>query len=546
MGSPLYYSHDIAPPRHDPATVRATAGALAVMRADGAGQWTDNLYEMAQRNRGAIYTTAKAIRNAIAGATVMAVKDRPARTTFGPGGTVAKSQPTTGAGARDQDYVPAPNDHPLSRLIEQPNENETIGDVLDYFTLQHLIFGDALLWTVPEATGYAKGVIRPCELYALPTALTTPQPAGSEQYPSGYYRLMNYYPGGGVGYFAGRAGRVAGTTAVLDKREVARFKDAHVLYRWAGFSPLTACAKPFDLVEAIDESRWAAMNHGVTPDMLITGSGVDPTSGDEITKGITQSHGGSRNARKVLAAFSNDPNAKFTVQQLNTSAKEMDYVNSWDQAVGFLLSAYGVPKSVAGLATATSYSELYAALRQFYSLTMRPYATRLGAFLTRALARPWSRKPGEYRVQIDLPNQDEPELPKEQLARQLQYDLLTYNQALARDNLPPVPGGDVPVSLYLKLLEAKLSPKPEPVPPELAAGMGGPPNKGKGPTAGAVPTPDNPDAEGTGLPVAKGMSTLTLADGGALATGKRRRVRLKGKRADAVMKRIVAQCEGGK
>ena len=109
-------------------------------------------------------------------------------------------------------------------------------------------------------------------------------------------------------------------------------------------------------------------------------------------------------------------------------------------------------------------------------------------------------------------------------------DLLTYNEARIKDDLEPVEGGDVPVSIYLKMQESKLTPQQPPQMPGMPTGDANKP--AGGPLSGGVPKPENRPAEGTGLPVVNkaepcGMNGLAGSQGGFYPTRKlaRRRAR---------------------
>jgi hypothetical protein len=73
----------------------------------------------------------------------------------------------------------------------------------------------------------------------------------------------------------------------------------------------------------------------------------------------------------------------------------------------------------------------------------------------------------------------------------------TVNEVRASQNSPPVPGGDVPLSVYVGKagIDAGTSPDPTEVPED-----GGKPGAKGGPTAGAPPRPENKAGKGTRPP----------------------------------------------
>lgn len=544
---PSYFEYDPPKAQPDPQAVQARAVLLDLFKRGVPGYPTDDRYLQSQKFTGIVYTAIRPLLRAVRKADVVALRRKPrrGRVTFGPGGTFAKALTAGyGKGQRD-DYVPLDPGHVVSRVIDRPQGRdgvETIGDVLEYGTLQACLTGVAPVWGVPSAPWLDRGEFRPCQLYALPTALTLPQPGASPQYPFGWYRLTPYYasPTQGMGWLNGRAMGAAG--APLDAREVKRRLNKHPLYRWDGYSPLTACAFLLDVAESIDRSRWAAMQHGTNLDALLMVTGADEPTLTKISEGWKQKHGGAENHRKVAMVSTPVSESKFDYKPLNIGAREMDYPNSWEQATAAVLAVFGTPKSVAGLAAATSYSELYAAKQQFHELTVQPECEVWGEFLTTTLAEPWCDEPGEIVVEVTPPPVNDKEMAEQQLARQLQYDLLSYNEARAADNLPPVKGGELPVSVFLDTVRQKVAPPP----PPMAGGRPGKadPARADRPTAGAVPTPDNDAAEGSRPPTVTksepaAMNTLSDPAGGALVAPATVGKVIRGKRAKRVLRAIL-------
>ncbi len=502
MGESYHSDGRVTP---DPAQRKQAAGFLALQRAAPPAQATANRYAQANSFHGVAYIAIRKRMGLIGSCSYQLLKRRKAdrkRTTFGPGGTVSKSLPGSQRQGQDEDYVPVDDlDFAPARMLHEPNQNETMGELAAKLALQTSLTGVGPLWCVPNAAG------KPTELWSLKTPFMYPFAGHGRGWPDADWRITPPAHGGSLPY-----GMSAG--CVLPGSEVKRFIDPHPMVDWDGYSPFTAGAVELDVLRSIDKSRKSAMDNGLQLDAVLIAPGMDQGAMDKIAAAMEARHAGAENARK-FAAIAPPPGMtdKATLQTFGASAKDMDYSQGWEQYVKFVLALFDVPPAAAGLVQASSYSELYAALRQ-YHYQQGMYIGRFEAWLTRVVARPWCSYTGEYLARVTLPPLDDPDAtPEGVFKRQLDHDLLTYNQALAKDNNPPVPGGDVPVSVYLETLKAKLAPKPEPQP----APPGNPaPGKG-GPLAGAVPTPDNPAAEGTGLPkVAKAMSELSGPDGGFL------------------------------
>jgi hypothetical protein len=515
-----------------------------------AGYPTDDRVLQSQKFGGYVYLAVMPLMRAVRAADVVALRRKPlkGKVTFGPGGSVAKSMSAAYGKSARPDYRPLDEDHPVARVIARPQGKdgpETIGDVMEYASLQGRLTGARVLWGVPSEKYLDGGEWRPVQLYALPTALCIPRTtSASPQYPKGLYQIQPYYatPTGSAGWFPGRAGGIAGTT--LDGREIYRALYKHPLVKWDGWSPQTACRFSLDVAEAVDESRWAAMNHGTTPDIMVTLSGADQHSLDTIQQQFKQGHGGSKNARKVMVLGTPTDQGKIDVKTPFLAAREMDYVGSWEQAVGAVLAAFGTPKTVAMLGESEAYATWYAARRQFQDSTVVPECRELSDLMTRTLGEPWSEEAGEICVEVIPQPVENEEAERDLTFKELDAGVITVNQYLAKRNLPRQPDGDAPLAVWLSKQQIAAGTAPDPTKPPPV-----PPGKpGDTPTGGAPPRPENPDGEDTRPPTGprgKSMSSLVDSAGGALVAPatvgvrpRKRRV-FRGKAAERLLTRIV-------
>lgn len=395
---------------------------LAQLRRDPPGQATDNRLVQSFKDTGIPYLAITAIANALAGSTVR-VKLRNDSPDIQP---VTKSTSQANSQQRDHELVDAPRDHPLCKLFTKLNPNDTFEDVMTDIVLQYCLTGTAPIWLVPSKLG------PPCELYVLKTGLMLAGPA-SPEYPGGTWRYQQYYPAGPYGTMPSPA---SGMGILIDARQVKRFRLRHPLWSWDGYSPLTAGGVQLDVLNAIDESRKSAMDHGFNPDAIATIAGADKAGLDRAKAEFENKHGGARNARKI--AFTNG--SGIDIKPLSTNPKEMDYGSGWDQMVKYALALFGVPPGTAGIAEATSYAQLYASLRQFYSLKMQPLAKALGSFFTKHLAETVDP---DAVIQIDVPDIDDKEFEQKKWDSAAQNGFVSANEYRgAVLSLNPQEGGD--------------------------------------------------------------------------------------------------------
>jgi hypothetical protein len=469
------------------------------LRRDVSGAWTDNRLEQVNHYRGVIYVAIRALMDAMLSSTIQInKKHRKYHATnlmllergeyeddFSPT-AVQKSLPGASDHREGEQHRPFDDpDHSLVKLIDIPNRTETFNELLAQLVMQYQLTGSGLLWANPNSLGV------PGELYVLPTALCYAQPPTSD-YPEGWWRVAQYYPSGGYGMLPSP---ISGGGVPVDARDVLVFKNPHPLFRWDAMSPLTAGGIQLDILEAIDQARWTAMDQGLTPDMVLMAPGVNQAQLDTYLERLKHTNIGKRNHRKVMAIGGDQGDSKFDVKWPSNTAKDMDFSGGWDQMTAFALSLFGVPKAVAGLSTTGSYAELYAALKQFHTNSLKPLVARMGVWLTRHLAWIWSPRTRDLSIQIDLPTIDDQQLQESQLSTDLAHDGLTYNEYRAIRGRKPVPGGDVLVSVYVadqqQKAQAKAQAQQQAMQPQTAA-------LGQDAGAGGQAAPSSPNVPPSG------------------------------------------------
>lgn len=252
----------------------------------------------------------------------------------------------------------------LVRLLEDPNDDDSFGDFA-YSTLQQLsLTGMALTWMVPNKLG------TPMELYSIPTAIAIPQPAINPDYPDGYYRIQPVYP---YGPFSSYPTPTSAVGAPIPAQWMLRIKYNHPLLRYDGFSPLTGLNEHIDEIESMDLSRWYAMKRSINPSAVMNFDeveGTDPFPEEEIARIHAEwenSFQGPQNSGKLIISPPGDK-----LEMFGNSPKDMDYKDGWDQLVSFVLAGLGITKPAAGMVDDNSYSTLFATLKQFHMLTLKP------------------------------------------------------------------------------------------------------------------------------------------------------------------------------
>lgn len=419
----------------------------------------------------------------------------------GKGRDVLRALPTVGANESDEKWSPAAADHPGRQVFEEPNPRQSISDILYERTLQECLTGSSYTWVIPNGYG------EPCEQYVIPTVMTLALPA-SEQYPNGAYRIQ---PTQLSGSYAVLPGRYSQSGAIVPAEQVVADRRTHPWLNYDGYSPLQAVDTQIDVLRQIDIMRTSAARNGAEPSLVIVAPpGTKDTEIERLQQKLDSRFAGPWNHRKVLVLTGGAGERGQGVQVIPWSkgVGELGGDAEWEQLIGFVSAAFGVPKVITGLANAGSYAEFYAALKQFYTRTLLPMAKRIAWRWTQQLVWPfWGKR---FRVQIDLPAIDDRDSLRADLDLAAKYQSIRVNELrtkLGFERLPPEQGDKLIGEANFERQQALLAEKqqaagPQVPHPYVTGGQSGPPR------------PDNKDAEGS-LPsrIGGAVKALEVANG---------------------------------
>lgn len=416
----------------------------ALLSRDPPAAWTDNRLEQAKHFKGIIYLAVREVAKGLAGATAKVSRL-----------------------GRRREYVPVGPDDPLADLLAHPNPQYTLADLLTQWVVQQNLTGTALLWGPPNKWE------RPAQLWVVPTALCQAVPM-SPQHPLGAWRVM---PGAaGYGYAGGFGGLAGG---ILPAEEVFDHRLYNPVEIWDGYSPLTAGGVQLDVLESIDLALKNDLDSSFAAKWLVLLKGAPPDEVARVQAIVSDRYGGARNAGQTVVADADGVDLKA----LQTSRKDMDYQAARQAVTEFCLSLFGVPAAVL-MGSNTSYSQLYASIQQFHTLTLAPLAHAVGQFLTQRVARKFYGD--DYKVELVLPPVNDPELSIRWLSAGSDSKTRTVNEIRAEQKKPPLPDGDVIPSVYeakqMAAVQAAQQQQQQPQPPRGADGQ--PPDQGADPAVG--------------------------------------------------------------
>jgi phage portal protein BeeE len=414
----------------------ATTAFAQLLRSTRSGPMTQNRFEQLQHFTGIIYVAIRAICDAMQGAQIRVMQpDAKAK-------PIMRKSYNAGVAKNDQEYADVPDDHPACRLFDYVNPQDTFADLLSHWVVQEELTGNFYLWGNPNRFG------QPVELWPVPSSLTTYIPP-SPAYPNGLFRV-NWLAMGGFSF----AGSYGSGTAEIPGEEMYQFKKINPVWRWDGYSPLTAGGVQIDLLESIDESRKAAMERGPNLDVIVTAKGASQEVVDAAVEAIERRHSGARNSRRITGIGGDG--GDIEVKGIGSTTRDMDYPSAWSQMRDFALTLFNVPPSVIDSSN-SSYSSLYASLKQFRELNLMPRLAGYASFLQKHMVRPHFGE--NLVVKIDLPELNDPDLLNRRLAG-TPGPAVTVNEYRLSYGFQPFEDGDVTMSEF----QAARQPKPEPGP----------------------------------------------------------------------------------
>jgi len=339
---------------------------------------------------------------------------------------------------------PLPNDHSLCKILKHPNPTQSGASFRYERVLQLQLTGTSIVWNVPNKFG------KTVQRYVIPTTIASPVPP-TDDLPQGGYKIqptsLRYYNESYGSSFTstGTFHQVAGKIIPLAQLQITRWP--HPIYKDDGQSPVSAGAKWIDSANQIDAARWAQMNNGADPSIVVTcGKDMNPTR-EELEAAAAmfeQKYGGTENTGKAIFTTGEH------VVSLTATPREMAYNESFVQFRDAILALHGVPGIAAGISDGGSYAAFYASLKQFISLTVQPILDLLAEDDTEHLAPQFGQN---LTIEIEATHIDDPDILEKRLATDIRAQIIKVDELRAIRGLPPLgpkQGGDQLVSRETK------------------------------------------------------------------------------------------------
>lgn len=339
----------------------------------------------------------------------------------------------------EDELEPLEHDHPLRRLLENPNPVDSTFDLLWELDLFLELTGVAYLWAVPNGFGV------PCELWVIPSHWVWPRTGGGAYVDMTLDR--NPYADQLVQYYEIRPWGGMGSAGILrfPPTEVIPFSWKSPLNKVDGYSPLAAAAQWIDTEESISRSRWSQFMNQATPSCFVElGPEYEDMDDDDIARveaKFAAKYAGEYNTGRI--AFG-PPGSKVTPLGFNPT--EMSYFQSEEQIRDMILSTFGVPKAAVGINQDMTFGSILATLAGFCTFGINPRLSLLGQRLTKFLAPHFDGPRERVKIWWDDCAPADPAQVNADIAADAAVAAVTPNEVRQLRGRPPYEhGGDDPL-----------------------------------------------------------------------------------------------------
>jgi HK97 family phage portal protein len=263
--------------------------------------------------------------------------------------------------------------HPVSRLIRQPNPRQTWPDFLEWLLGSTLLYGNGLAAIESDGAG------RPTALVPIPWQYVQVQllPSGRLAFDVARYTL----PWGGTGM----------PRRYLDS-EVLHLKDRSD-DGWLGRSRLSRAPEVLGAAMGLQTYSAAIWRNAATPSGAVEVPGnISPDAFRRLREWFEQTYSGAHNGRRVLFM---DAGAKWT--PLSVSPEDAEVLASRRFSGEEIARLFGVPPPIVGDLSHGTFTNSETAGRWFASFTLAPWARKIEAEFSRSVFND-----PNYALEIDL------------------------------------------------------------------------------------------------------------------------------------------------
>lgn len=384
--------------------------------------WTDSRYEQVRHFRHWVYIAVDRIATEIAmhSPNVSLVRGPEPEVTQAPrprANTVPRHvrQKALTPLLSHEELEPVKDNHPLLRLLRDPNEPDTAYDLWYETTLFLLLTGNAYWWLPPNALGY------PAAIWVLPSHWVWAS-VGRE-------RMIDSYE---IRPVEGNYVRMS-----IPAKDVIHFRRKSPVSKIDGYAPLAAMNQWVDTSESIDRTRWFSFRNGVFPGVAVTFDGKVKLPNEEALNRIEARfmgrYSGEIQANRPILV---PPGAQ--VKKLQLTNQEMMFLESAEQMRKHILKGFGVPDN-----ETMTYGAVRASQADYYMRTVNPLYRFYGHTVTHKLCPRYDRR---LRVWWEDRTPEDPEMREKSIQTDFLVGAITPNEVRALRGREPYPyGGSDPL-----------------------------------------------------------------------------------------------------
>lgn len=311
-------------------------------------------------------------------------------------------------------------DHPMLKLITQPNPGQGRAELFEALYGQMLLSGDGYVEAVSGETGL------PFELHVLRSGRMAVVP-GADGWPIAYE------------YSVGARKHRFDVTGPVS--QICHIKSFHPQDDHYGLSPLQAAAQAVDVHNSA--SRWSKglLDNAARPSGAIVWKGAEgqghltPEQYDRLVSEMESHHQGARNAGRPMLL-----EGGLDWKPMGFSPSDMEFQKTKEAAAREIAVAFGVPPMLLGIPGEATFANYAEAHRAFYRQTVLPLASKvtaqIGRWLSDHLGEEMQLKPDLDQVPALAGERDA------QWSRVAKADFLTTAEKRAMLGLPALESDD--------------------------------------------------------------------------------------------------------
>lgn len=310
----------------------------------------------------------------------------------------------------------------FSPVLRKPNKLQTRPQFWESWMLSKLIRGNTYVLKVRDGRGIVVGlwVLNPDRVQPLITPMGDP-----------YYQLM--------------ADDVPGiqATVTVPGSEIIHDRYNTMGHPLVGISPLFACLLPASTILKMQESATKVAANNGQPGGILTADGeIDPDAAARLKKRWEETYGQGDNTGKV-AVLGNG----LKYEKLSFTAVEAEVIDNLKLSAEAVCSCFHVPPYKIGVGEMPTYNNIEALNVGYYSQCLQVHFEQIEACMDDGLGLNESKEGGKrLGTEFDVLNllRMDSAASAEVVQKLINAGVLTPDEARARFNLEPKPGGDTP------------------------------------------------------------------------------------------------------